>query len=98
LYKLISLQPIVIGYYEQLAGVLMIQGESYIKNGDYKKAAEKFNVVLSLQDMIRVKGSKISKYAITLKHKPNMTVTPVIKEYTGQAERWLESMDISCIP
>ena len=70
--KLISLQPLVIDYYEKLAEILMIKAKEYSNVGDKEKETKIYYKILDIEKDIINARKKIAPYSYKIKHNENI--------------------------
>jgi len=91
--ELISLQPLVIGYYEELADIMAQKAELEYLKGSKTEALKQFEEILNIENDIKKAEEKISTRAYKLKHKPNMEVTPKLGYIMGKSSYYLGKAD-----
>jgi hypothetical protein len=87
--QLLVLQPLIIYNYEALSDSLIKNSEKLYDEGFKNTAMEGFTEVTQIETQISLASKKISKAANKLKHKPILTITPLLAYNIGEAYCYL---------
>lgn len=91
--SLITLQPLIIDYYEGLAAALVDKAEKDLSLGRNLEAENTFKSVIAIEHEIERASEKISLHAYRLKHKPEMKVSPRLALYISKSYYFMNEFD-----